>query len=142
LFIGDSLTCGLALERSDGGQPIPQGVLDAFPSRAVSILRERNSNPLSLEVVAYPGISLTRLGRPKDDDSAASSENLGMTDKFFHVSPSVYLELLKLYYLHRQLHGILLRGRRVEAPDLYALRSVKVFVRHSTIVLLTTLRHK
>ncbi|KAJ7820743.1 hypothetical protein B0H14DRAFT_2833211 [Mycena olivaceomarginata] len=72
LFIGDSLTCGLALERSGGGQPIPQGVLDAFPSRAV---------------VAYPGISLTRLGRPEDDDSAASSENLGMTDKFFHKTP-------------------------------------------------------
>jgi hypothetical protein len=67
---------------------------------------------------------------------------LGMTDKFFHVSPPVYLELLKLYYLHRKLHGILQRGRRVEAPDLYALRSVKVFVRHLTIVLLTTSRHK
>ncbi|KAJ6555095.1 hypothetical protein DFH09DRAFT_573596 [Mycena vulgaris] len=75
LFIGDSVTCGLALEPSDGGQPIPRGILDAFPSRAISILSEKYSYPLSPGFVAYPGISLVAL------------EAHGMINRFFHTSP-------------------------------------------------------
>lgn len=85
LFIGDSLSCGLALEKCDGGQPIPRGVLDAFPSCAISILNEKHSYNLSLEVVAYPGITLVGLQRSDDGDSATAWA-LGMIDRFFHVS--------------------------------------------------------
>ncbi|KAJ7653154.1 hypothetical protein DFH06DRAFT_1417534 [Mycena polygramma] len=83
LFIGDSLTCGLALDASVGGQPIQRGVLDAFPSRTISILREKHLYRLSLEISAYPGISLVGLG-PQDEND---SETLGMADKFFMTSP-------------------------------------------------------
>ncbi|KAJ7143707.1 hypothetical protein C8R44DRAFT_758715 [Mycena epipterygia] len=86
LFIGDSITCGLALEHSDGGQPMPRGLLDAFPSRAISILSKQRSYPLSLEVVAYPGISLVSPDQRNDDESA-SITTLGMVDRFFHKSP-------------------------------------------------------
>ncbi|KAJ7694881.1 hypothetical protein B0H17DRAFT_1057041 [Mycena rosella] len=81
LFIGDSITCGLALEASDGGQPAPQGILDAFPCRAISILREKHSYPLSLDVVAYPGIPLVGL-----DNDSGSPLVTGMVDRFFYVS--------------------------------------------------------
>ncbi|KAJ7694901.1 hypothetical protein B0H17DRAFT_1057076 [Mycena rosella] len=80
LFFGDSMTCGLALEASDGGQPVPHGILDAFPSQTISILREKHSYLLSLDVVAYPGISLVGL------DDSGSSLVTGMVDRFFHVS--------------------------------------------------------
>ncbi|KAJ7438314.1 SGNH hydrolase-type esterase domain-containing protein [Mycena galericulata] len=77
LFIGDSITCGLALEESDGGQPIPRGILDAFPSRTLSILAEEYSYLLSLDVVAYPGISLVGL-HAEDNDAATATP--GMTN--------------------------------------------------------------
>ncbi|KAJ7434508.1 SGNH hydrolase-type esterase domain-containing protein [Mycena galericulata] len=84
LFIGDSITCGLALEESDGGQPIPRGILDAFPSRTLSILDEEYSYPLSLDVVAYPGISL--VGLHAEDNDAATAVS-GMVDRFFNINP-------------------------------------------------------
>ncbi|KAJ7171094.1 SGNH hydrolase-type esterase domain-containing protein [Mycena filopes] len=83
LFIGDSISCGLALEASDGGEPIPRGVLDAFPAQAVAILREKYLYPLSLEVVAYPGISLADTTSGAEDQSISG----GMITRFFHSSP-------------------------------------------------------
>ncbi|KAJ6494010.1 SGNH hydrolase-type esterase domain-containing protein [Mycena vitilis] len=83
LFIGDSLTCGLALDASVGGHPIPRGVLDAFPSRTICILREKHSYQLSLEISAYPGIALVGLG-PQGENHGETS---GMADKFFMTSP-------------------------------------------------------
>ncbi|KAK7052483.1 hypothetical protein R3P38DRAFT_1647259 [Favolaschia claudopus] len=85
LFIGDSITCGLALDKSAGGQPIPRGVLDAFACRALSILQEKHSRVLSFEALAYPGICLVG-GRRENRDSADDGE-LGMVDRFFHTSP-------------------------------------------------------
>ncbi|KAJ7769216.1 hypothetical protein DFH07DRAFT_1007085 [Mycena maculata] len=84
LFIGDSITCGMALEQSDGGQPMPRGTLDAFPTQALSILRDKYSYHLSLDIVAYPGISLVSLAH-QDDDAAPTAS--GMIDKFFHMTP-------------------------------------------------------
>ncbi|KAJ7474689.1 SGNH hydrolase-type esterase domain-containing protein [Mycena latifolia] len=86
LFIGDSIACGLALDPSDGGQPIPRGILDAYPSRAMSILREKYSYPLSLGVAAYPGIPLVGIHHQGHDDSMAPIVS-GMVDRFFLASP-------------------------------------------------------
>ncbi|KAJ7148763.1 SGNH hydrolase-type esterase domain-containing protein [Mycena crocata] len=86
LFIGDSITCGLALEPSDGGEAIPCGILDAFPFQTVSILREKYSYPLSVDVVAYPGVSLVSIAQQTDDDSG-SRVLPGMVDRFFHTNP-------------------------------------------------------
>ncbi|KAF8218109.1 SGNH hydrolase-type esterase domain-containing protein [Mycena galopus ATCC 62051] len=83
LFIGDSITCGLALDESDGGQPMPRGILDAFPHRAISLLREKLLHPLSFEMVAYPGISLVSLDPPQQD----STLRTGMVDRLLHISP-------------------------------------------------------
>ncbi|KAJ7023055.1 SGNH hydrolase-type esterase domain-containing protein [Mycena alexandri] len=86
LFIGDSITCGLALERSDGGQPIPRGMLDAFPSQALAMLRETQSYNLCLNVLAYPGILLVGNNVPDVDEFAGSGPS-GMVDRFFHSNP-------------------------------------------------------
>lgn len=86
LFIGDSITCGLALEPSNGGQPMPCGILDAFPAQALSMLRNRNLDPLALEVVAYPGICLVDLDQQNQDGSLSFAMS-GMTSRFFHTTP-------------------------------------------------------
>ncbi|KAJ6551768.1 hypothetical protein B0H19DRAFT_1158820 [Mycena capillaripes] len=86
LFIGDSLTCGLALDPSAGGQPIPRGVLDAFPSRTISVLSDNYSYDLSLEMVAYPGMSLVTIEQQDENDCTAPG-TFGMVDRFFHTSP-------------------------------------------------------
>ncbi|KAJ6629330.1 hypothetical protein B0H10DRAFT_1986672 [Mycena sp. CBHHK59/15] len=76
LLIGDSISCGFAVEKSQGGQPIPLGTLNAFPSHAMRLLRNQVPRNLDLEIVAYPGISLVGL-----------NSALGMVDRFFRATP-------------------------------------------------------
>ncbi|KAH7926717.1 hypothetical protein BV22DRAFT_1008474 [Leucogyrophana mollusca] len=84
LLVGDSISCGYALSTEDGGQPIPHGYLDAFPSVAQKLLRYHDpSFNMRIQTIAYPGIALVSSMKEGTDEGMSA----GMVDKFFHITP-------------------------------------------------------
>lgn len=78
LFVGDSITCGFCDEDNIGG--LTRGVADAYPSA----LKRLGCGALSVDVVAFPGITL--VGK-----EGAFAAEAGMARKFWHVSAIVEL---------------------------------------------------
>lgn len=83
LWIGDSISCGY----TDGSKPIPLGCLGAFPFLARDALRkERVYPPIEIDMVAFPGISLTDRTEAEDGTDPRN----GMITRFFHVCTWLY----------------------------------------------------
>jgi len=83
LVIGDSITSALAVSPEQGGEPIPFGVLNAFPFVAQRLLLEGDkSTKVSIDFVGYPGLALVR---PTEEEKLKGFPS-GMIDAFFCVS--------------------------------------------------------
>ena len=82
LFIGDSISSGLAVPVEEGGEPVPFGVLDVFPFIAQRELLEKES-PLNvaIDLVAYPACLITPTDQEREDGVRD-----GMNEIFFDVS--------------------------------------------------------
>jgi hypothetical protein len=80
LFIGDSISSGLAVPVEEGGEPVPFGVLDVFPF----IAQRELESPLNvaIDLVAYPGACLIT----PTDQERENGVREGMNEMFFDVS--------------------------------------------------------
>lgn len=80
LVIGDSISSAMAVPSEQGGEPVPFGVLNAFPFVAQRLLLEGNpSRKVSIDFVAYPGLNLVR---PTEEEKLKGFPS-GMIDAFF-----------------------------------------------------------
>lgn len=83
LFIGDSISSGLAVPVEDGGESVPFGVLDIFPFVAQrQLLANESPQYIAIDLVAYPGFTLIS----PTDQERENGFPPGMYDAFFHVS--------------------------------------------------------
>jgi len=72
----------MAVPSDQGGEPVPFGILDAFPFVAQRLLLEGNpSRKVSIDFVAYPGLNLVR---PTEEEKLKGFPS-GMVDAFFWV---------------------------------------------------------
>jgi len=73
----------MAISSEQGGEPVPFGVLNAFPFVAQRLLLEgKKSTNVSLDFVVYPGLNLVR---PSEEEKLKGFPS-GMIDAFFWVS--------------------------------------------------------
>ncbi|KAF5378816.1 hypothetical protein D9615_007015 [Tricholomella constricta] len=79
LWIGDSISCGY----TDGSESMPRGCLDAFPFLARDTLRNEGENLIELDMIAFPGVSLTDQNEVEDDEISSR----GMISRFSCASP-------------------------------------------------------
>ncbi|KAF8958107.1 hypothetical protein BDZ97DRAFT_1668898 [Flammula alnicola] len=84
LVIGDSISCGMAISPEQGGEPVPFGVLDAFPFVAQRLLlKGEMPKKVDLEFIGYPGMNLV----PPTEQEKVKGFPTGMADAFFWTSP-------------------------------------------------------
>ncbi|KIY52250.1 hypothetical protein FISHEDRAFT_69941 [Fistulina hepatica ATCC 64428] len=79
LLIGDTVSCGY----SDGSELVPYGCLSAFPFVCKRWLQHGASIRVSLDLVAYPGITLVDMTPEEDGMPGVKS---GMATQFFCAS--------------------------------------------------------
>lgn len=73
----------MAISSDQGGEPVPFGVLNAFPFVAQRLLLEENKcTKVSIDFVVYPGLNLVR---PTEEEKLKGFPS-GMIDAFFWVS--------------------------------------------------------
>jgi hypothetical protein len=77
----------MAVSSDQGGEPVPFGILNAFPFVAQRLLLEGNNcTKVSIDFVVYPGINLVR---PTEEEKLKGFPS-GMIDAFFWVSKASY----------------------------------------------------
>jgi hypothetical protein len=71
----------MAVSPEQGGEPIPFGILNAFPFVSQRLLESNKPSKVSIDFVGYPGLTLVR---PTEEEKLRGFS--GMIDAFFWVT--------------------------------------------------------